>query len=155
MLSTLLKSKAHILSEKEEKLLAESGEALSSFIEIFTKINNADIQFEKIKNGKETIQLSHGTYGVVMRSHDRNLRKRAYKSYYKSFENLLNTITSTYYGSVKKDVFNAKARNYGSTLEMALATEDVTKDVYDNLITSVDKALPLLHEYMRDRKSVV
>ena len=75
----------------------------------------------------ETIQLSHGTYGVVMRSHDRNLRKRAYKSYYKSFENLLNTISSTYYGSVKKDVFNAKARNYGSTLEMALATEDVTK----------------------------
>ena len=152
MLSTLLKSKAHILSEKEEKLLAESGEALSSFIEIFTKINNADIQFEKIKNGKETIQLSHGMYGVVMRSHDRNLRKRAYKSYYKSFENLLNTITSTYYGSVKKDVFNAKARNYGSTLEMALATEDVTKDVYDNLITSVDKALPLLHEYMRVKK---
>lgn len=152
MLKCALNEKAHILSEKEEKLLAESGETLSGFKEIFTKIDNADIKFGEIKRKGETIPLTHGTYGVIMHSEDRTLRKKAFERYYKSYEGLINTISATYYGNVKKNVFIARARNYDSVLEKALTGEDVQKSVYDNLIKSVNAALPALHEYIAEKK---
>ena len=65
-LKGVLKEKAHVLSENEEKILAESGDAMSTFRDIFTKIDNADINFGQIKDGKEKITLSHGTYSVIM-----------------------------------------------------------------------------------------
>ncbi len=154
-LKNVLKEKAHILSESEEKILAESGEALSSFRDIFTKIDNADLPLPTIKHLNKSYPLSHGTYGVIMHGEDRALRKKAFDKYYGAYIALLNTISSTYYGSVKKDVFYAKARKYNSALEKALFGEDVDRVVYDNLISSTNKALPSLHKYMREKKKLL
>lgn len=155
MLKGILKEKAHILSEKEEKLLALSGESLSTFKEIFTKIDNADLPLKDIKYKGETYPLSHGMYSVLLQSEDRNLRKKAFKEYYGAYKTLMNTISSTYYGSVKKDVFYAKARGYKSSLELALCGEDVDVCVYKNLIKSVKKALPTLHKYIAEKKKAL
>lgn len=154
-LKCLIKEKRHVLSENEEKLLALSGETLSSFREIFTKIDNADLPLKKIKHGGKEIELSHGMYGVIMHGDDRALRKKAFDSYYGSYKSFMNTIATTYCGSVKKDVFVANAKKYGSALEMALSGEDVPKAVYDNLISSVRAALPLMHEYMKEKKKLL
>ncbi len=154
-LKGVLKEKAHVLSEAEEKLLALSSEAMGSFRDVFTKIDNADLPLGVIKHGKERIPLSHGTYGVIMHSEDRALRKKTFKKYYGAFVSLINTISATYYGNVKKGVFYTRARNFSSTLERALFGEDVDKKVYDNLISSTHKALPLLHEYMAEKKRLL
>lgn len=154
-LKCVLKEKSHVLSEKEEKILAESGDAMSSFRDIFTKIDNADLNFGTIKNGKEVIPLSHGTYGVLMHTEDRKLRKKAFDKYYDEYISLINTISATYYGNVKKDVFYAKVRNYPSALDKALMGEDVSKKVYENLIKTTNKALPKLHKYMAQKKKLL
>lgn len=154
-LKNVLKEKEHILSENEEKILAESGEVLSSFRDIFTKIDNADLPLPTIKHLNKSYPLSHGTYGVIMHGEDRALRKKAFDKYYGAYFSLINTISSTYYGSVKKDVFYAKARKYNSALEKALFGEDVDKVVYDNLISSTNKALPTLHRYMAEKKKLL
>ncbi len=154
-LKCVLKEKAHVLSENEERILAESGEVLSSFRDIFTKIDNADLPLKEIVYGKERIPLSHGTYGVIMHGEDRKLRKKAFKEYYNAYISLINTISATYYGSVKKDVFYAKARKFPSALDGALMGEDVDKKVYENLISSTHKALPKLHKYMAEKKKIL
>lgn len=154
-LKCVLKEKAHVLSENEERILAESGEVLSSFRDIFTKIDNADLPLKDIEYGKKKIPLSHGTYGVIMHGEDRKLRKKAFKEYYKAYISLINTISATYYGSVKKDVFCAKARKFPSALDGALMGEDVDKKVYQNLISSTHKALPKLHKYMAEKKKIL
>ena len=154
-LKGVLKSKAHVLSENEEKILAESGDAMSSFRDIFTKIDNADLDFGTVKHGKEKLPLSHGTYGVIMHSEDRALRKKAFNKYYDEYISLINTISATYYGNVKKDVFFAKVRKYSSALDKALTSEDVDKVVYDNLIKTTNKALPKLHKYMSEKKKLL
>ena len=154
-LKCVLREKEHILSENEEKILAESGEALSSFRDIFTKIDNADLPLPTIKHLNKSYPLSHGTYGVIMHGEDRALRKKAFDKYYKAYISLINTISSTYYGSVKKDVFYAKTRKYNSALEKALFGEDVDRVVYDNLISSTNKALPSLHRYMAEKKKLL
>ncbi len=148
----LLRKKKYVLSEKEEKLLALSSETMSSFRDIFTKIDNADLKLGFFTYKGQKYQLTHGTYGVYMHSDDRGIRKKAYSEYYKGYKSLINSISATYYGSVKKDVFYAKVRGYNSALEMALSNEDVPVEVYNNLVSSVNNALPLLHKYIAQRK---
>ena len=155
MLKSILKEKEHVLSENEERLLALSSEAMSSFRDIFTKIDNADLPLKEIEYNGEKIALSHGTYGVIMHGEDRALRELTFKEYYGAYKSLLNTISATYYGNVKKGVFYAKAKKYPSALDRALMGEDVPRVVYDNLISTVTDALPLLHKYMEEKKKAL
>ena len=97
--------------------------------------------------GKE-YPLSHGYYGVYMHQGERGLRKKAFTEYYNAYLKMINTISSTYFGNVKKNVFYAKARKYKSVLDMMLDDEDVSPIVYKNLINGVNKSLPILHKYM-------
>lgn len=151
-LKNVLSEKAHVLTENEEKLLSMCGETLSSFRDIFTKTDNADLPLTPVEHNGEKIPLSHGSYGVIMRSPDRALREKTFKQYYGAYISLINVISATYYGSVKKDVFVARAKKYSSSLEMALSREDVDKEVYYNLIRSVEKGLKYLHDYMAVKK---
>ncbi len=154
-LKGILKEKEHVLSENEEKLLALSSETLSSFRDIFTKIDNADLPLGVIKHGKERIPLSHGYYGVIMHGEDRKLRKKTFDKYYGAYISLINTISATYYGNVKKGVFISKARKFKSSLDRALFNEDVPRVVYDNLIETVEGALPTLHKYIAEKKKAL
>jgi oligoendopeptidase F len=151
----ILKEKEHVLTENEEKLLSSCSEPLSSFRDIFTKLDNADLPLGVINHKKEKIQLTHGTYGVIMHGEDRALRKKAFDKYYGAYVSLINVISATYYGNVKKGVFYAKAKKYPSALDRALMGEDVDRAVYDNLINSVHKALPLLNEYIALKKKIL
>lgn len=154
-LKLLLKGKKHVLPSGEEKILAECGETFASFKEIFTKIDNADLPLKTFKYKGKDVELSHGLYSVYMQSEDRTFRKKCFTEYYKAYISLINVIAATYYGNVKKNVLVSKTRKYNSTLEMALSGEDVEPVVYKNLIKSVNKNLPLLHRYMREKKKAL
>lgn len=151
-LKTILNEKQHVLSESEEKLLALSGDALSCFRDIFTKTDNADLPLKEFTYKGKKYPLSHGLYSVYMKDNDRGLRKKAFKEYYSAYISLINVISATYTGSVKKDVFISKAKKYSSSLERALSGEDVSPKVYENLIKSVSKGLPILHKYIAQKK---
>lgn len=154
-ISRLIKRKAHVLSEGEEKLIALAGETFSSFQDIFGMIDNADLPLPEIEWEGKKVRLSHGLYGLILHSSDREKRKEAYEKYYGAYKSLLNTITSTYYGNVKKDVFYSKAYKFNSCLERALFEEDVDRSVYDNLLSSVKNSFPALHRYITDRKRIL
>lgn len=154
-LALLIKRKPHVLSEGEEKLLALSAESMDTFQDIFGMIDNADLPLPEIEFEGKTCKLSHGLYGLIMHSSDREKRKEAYEKYYGAYKSLLNTITQTYYGNVKKDVFYSKAYKFGSCLERALFDEDVDRAVYDNLLAAVEKSFPAMHRYIADRKRIL
>jgi len=155
-LEQILEMKPHVLSGEAERVLALGGEVYSGFRDVFMKIDNADLPFPTVKDKDgNKLKLSHGGYSVCLQSHDREFRKKGFKAYYKAYIGLINTITAAYYGNVKKDVFLSRARNYGSCLEMALSGEDVKPVVYENLLSSVHKALPLLHKYMEAKKQAL
>jgi oligoendopeptidase F len=141
----LMHSKPHLLSEKEERLLSLSAEALSSMQSAFQNLNNVDFSFEPVF-GRE---LTHGTYPSFMHDKDENVRRTAYENYYKTYDKHKNTIAALYQGSVNKDLFRARARNFGSALEAALYPDNVDKSVYLSLIDTVHKHLDALHRYYR------
>ena len=118
-------------------------------------IDNADLPLPEIELDAKKVKLSHGLYGLVIHSADRDKRKEVYEKYYGAYTGLLNTITSIYYGNVKKDVFYSKAYKFNSCLERALFEEDVDRAVYDNLLSSVEKSFPAMHRYIADRKRIL
>ena len=154
-LKRILAGKPHVLSEAEERLIGMAGEIFENFYDIFGYIDNLDLPFPEIEWEGEKVKLTHGLYGIIIHSDNREKRREAYEKYYAAYEGLINTITSVYGGNVKKDVFLSKAYKYNSCLERALFAEDVDKKVYDNLLKAVNENLPAMHRYIADRKKLL
>ena len=151
----IIKGKPHVLSEEIETLLSQESRIFGGFQNIFSMINNADLPLPTIRVNGEKVRLTHGTYGLMLNSPDRRVRRAAFKAFNKVYMDLINTITATYVGNIDKDVFLARIRKYDSCLQMALAGEDVDVQVYKNLLDSVNANLPLLHRYFKDRKKIL
>lgn len=152
---SVIKEKPHVLSPETEQILSQASKVFGAPQQVFGMLNNADFPFPTIKVDGKPIKLTHGTYGMLLQSPDRKVRKAAFQAYYNEYIKLIHTITAAYVGNVDKDVFLARARNYNSCLEKAMAGEDVDVKVYKNLLRSVNKALPLLHRYFRDKKKIL
>jgi oligoendopeptidase F len=156
VLDEINRQRPHVLSEKEEVLLAEASEALSTGSQTFSMLNNADLTFPAIKdeNGEE-IDLTHGRYSRFMESKDRSVRENAFKAMYDTYGKFKNTFASTLSGTVKTHNFSAKVRNYESARQSALDNNNIPEEVYDNLVAAVNDKLPLLHRYIELRKKVL
>ena len=155
MLRELIRAKQHILSEKEERLLSLSGDFAGGAKNTFTMLNNADLTFGAVEHNGKTLPLTHGTYITLMEGEDRELRKKVYEQYYAPFKRHINTITSTYASSVKKDIFYARARGYESALQKALFSDNVPISVYDGLIETIHENLPVMYKYVDLRSRVL
>ena len=156
MLDEVFRNEAHTLSEKEEVLISKFQEALEASDDIFTMINNADISFGTIKDeNQEEKQLTHGSYGSFLESHNRDVRKQAYDGVYAAYKKQKNTIATTLSYSVKGDCMMADIRKFDSALEAGLHSDNVPKAVYHNLIQAVNENLPTLHKYLDIRKRVL
>ncbi|GEL77149.1 oligoendopeptidase F [Tenuibacillus multivorans] len=155
-LRDIMKSRPHVLSEKEEALLAQVSEVTSAPSNAFNMLNNADIEFPTIKdeNG-EDVQLSHGRYREFLDSKDRSVRENAFNAMYDTFGQYRNTFAATLTGQVKKDNFFANAKHYSSAREAALDQNNIPEKVYDNLVEAVNERLPILHRYMDLKKKVL
>ncbi len=154
-LKRLIAEKKYILSEKEEKLLAQTGEIADVAGDVFDMLNDGELNLPEIEYKGEKVQLSHGLYSVLLSENDREKRAEGFKLYYSAFEKIINTLATTYHGNVKKDMFYMRARGYDSCLQMALFSEDVDRAVYDNLIQTVGKNTPYMHRYMAIRKKAL
>lgn len=152
----LLQNKDHVLSQREEELLAGAGEIFGAASETFAILDNADIVFPFVKDedGNE-VQLSHGVYMRLVESKNREVRRGAYEALYSTYEQYQHTYAKTLQTNVKVQNYRAKVRNYKSAREAALAANFVPESVYDNLVSAVRKHLPLLHRYLSLRSKIL
>lgn len=152
----LLQNKDHVLSQREEELLAGAGEIFGAASETFAILDNAGIVFPFVKDedGNE-VQLSHGVYMRLVESKNREVRRGAYEALYSTYEQYQHTYAKTLQTNVKVQNYRAKVRNYKSAREAALAANFVPESVYDNLVSAVRKHLPLLHRYLNLRSKIL
>ena len=148
--------RAHILSEREEKLLAMAGEMAGTPEEVYSLFADADLTFRPAldKDGNEH-PITQGSYIAAMESSDRVLRKNAFESLYAGFGAYKNSVAAMLAGQVKQLEFFSKARNYASPLEASLDATEVPVSVYHELIAAVHRNLDKLHRYTRLRKKLL
>ena len=119
----------------------------------FRQLNDADLRFGEIEDHTGVkIELSHATFGQLLISPDRKVRRGAFNQYYAQFSAHENTLAATLCGSVQRDVYYSRARDYSSSLEAALFPDNVPVEVYNNLISAVRDSLPSVHHYLDVRK---
>ena len=149
----IIRQKPHVLSKDQEKMLAMLTEVSQTASKAFGLLNDADLKFGSVidETGKP-VELTTGSFAVLMNSPDRKVRATAFKQFYAGYESHENTLASLLGSSVQKDVFHARVRNYPSALESALFNSEVPQTVYDNLVQTVNKSLPVLHRYYEVRR---
>ena len=148
--------RAHTLSPAEERVAAMAGEMMASPSTIFSMLDDADIKFPDAydKDGKAH-QLTHGSYIPLMISEDRELRRSAFTTLYKTYKGFENTYTATISAHLKALAFNADVHKYENTLEAALDSTEVPTSVYYNLIDAVHANMDKMHRYVALRKKIL
>lgn len=156
LLMEIMDKKEHTLSKEQEHILASLSEVLDAPDEIFSALNDVDLEFGQVEdeNGK-TVALTHGNFNKMLESDDREVRKNAYYTFYERYRDHNNTISTAYNYNVKKTAIVSRLRNYGSSLEAALSSDKIPVSVYDNLLEAVHKYLPAMHKYYKVRKRVL
>ena len=155
-LKLINEKRPHILDAEQERLLTEAQDALSTPSNVYGMFSNADLEFEDaVDKDGEKHPLTQGTFIKYLESDDRELRQSAYNNLYKAYGAYNNTLGSTLAGEVKKNVFNARTHNYKTARERALSNNHIPEEVYDNLVKTVHKYLPLLHRCTKLRKELL
>ncbi len=149
----ILRMKPHRLSAEMEKLVALTSEMSQGPSDTYSIFNNADLTFPETEdeNG-EKVRLTHGRFISLLESSNRTVRKNAFEKYYATYEQFLNTLASIYNNQVKQQIFHATARKYNSTLEAAVDENNVSPDVYKNLVSTINENLDKMHHYVKLRK---
>ncbi|MCZ7556539.1 MAG: oligoendopeptidase F [Bacteroidia bacterium] len=155
-LDEVLRMRAHVLSQREEELLALSLEATGAAANIFGMFNDADIRFGTIQNEDGTdVEVTKGRYIQLQESHHRQVRKAAFDALYGAYAGWKNTLAAMLNSQVKREMFYARARGYESTLHMALYEDNIPAAVYDNVVSTVNDNLAPLHRAMELRRRVL
>ena len=155
-LTRIRRMRDHILSPAEEKLLAGAGEMADAPDAIASALRNADLRFEDaIDSEGKAHPLSIGTFGPLMESEDRALRKSAFENLYAKFGEFKNTVAATLDAQFKKLRFFCDARRYPTTLAAALDGTEVPESVYLNLIEAVHRNLDAMYRYVALRKKLL
>lgn len=152
----LNRRREHTRSAEVEAVLAGARELANSPQQIYTMLNNADARFPSVtgEDGEE-VMVTHGRYGMLMESKNREVRKAAFASMYSYFEQHANTLAATFTGNIRQDMFFAKARGYASTRAMHLAQGNIPEEVYDNLISVIHENMPKMYRYVALRKKLL
>ena len=149
----ILRVKPHTLSETEEEILAAASDLTAVPENVYDMMSYADMKFPEIEDeeGKK-VRLTHANFSLFLKSKDRRVRKDAFEGLYSVYEQYRNTFASTLYGGVKSEIFYAKIRKYESALQGSLFADNISVDVYENLIKSVSESIPALDKYIDLKK---
>ena len=156
LLERLTRTRPHVLSEPEEKLLAMQGSFAGTAGKVFRQLTDADMKFGSVTTGDgNQIELSNATFVTLLHDSSREVRRTAFQQYYAQYEAHANTLAATLSGSNERDVYAARVRHYPSAVEAALFADNVPIAVYDQLIAAVHAHLPAVHRYYDLRKRIL
>jgi len=152
----ILRMKAHTLSEKEEKILAEAGLLADGPSTIYGVFSNAELPYPEItlSDGTEA-RLTKAGYTRYRALTNRKDREAVFQAFWETFEKFKGTFGTQLYANVKKDMFYARTRGYGSSLERALDRNNIPTQVYLALIENVTNNLDSFGRFLNLKKRML
>lgn len=147
-----LRNEPYTLAQEAEKALSYFGQSNGAPNEIYSLIANSDIPWPTVEmfNGEKARIDSQG-YSKWRASENRDDRKKVFDAYWTRWSEYKSTIGRTLSAHVQTQVASAKARNYDSVLQRELFEDNLPVDVYNTLVSEVNKSLPTLHRYFKLR----
>ena len=151
----VLAKRPHVLSEREERLLAMASQVGRVPQDVSSKLSDADMTFPDVDTPEGAKSLTQGSYAVFRTHPDREVRKDAFLKLHNAYKAVENTFAAALDGQVKQLKFFSDARNYPSVLEASLSSNEVPTEVYTNLIDTVRANMDKMHRYVAMRKKLL
>jgi oligoendopeptidase F len=157
-LRLLLQTKPHRLTAETEKVLASLGEVLDAPYRIYERSKLADMTFKQAVNGQgEEVPVSFALYeNKYCESPDTELRRNSFKAFSDTLDKYRNTFAEAYGTEVKRQVIESRLRGYESVTDMLLQPQQVTKEMYNNVLDILQEELaPHMRRYAALKKKVL
>jgi oligoendopeptidase F len=152
----ILRRRAHTRNEGEEKIIAEANLMADSPVSINNVFTNADFPYPEIHlEDGAAVRLDPAAFSLHRRSPSRENRRKVFAAYLGKLHEFRRTIGAQLAAEVRKNMFFARARNYGSCLERALDGNNIPLSVYKSLIAGAHAHLNTLHRYLRLRRRLL
>lgn len=156
LLEQLYRYKDHILNTEAESIISSFANINSTPEQVFETLTDSDLRFGKVKNDKgDDVELTESNYSSFIESTNRDVRKEAFEMLLKTYSNYKNTIANTFAGNVEVLTTMAKLKKYSSSLEASLFDDNISTEVYNNLIDTVSHNLDVLYKYFDLKKEVL
>lgn len=152
-LDNLFRKSAHVRSAEVEEIMGMLAGPFSSPNTIHGSLVNADLKFKPARaaDGRES-HVTQSTIDAILNSPDHELRRTGWENYMDAHIAFKNSLANTLSASVKQDVFDMQVRKHKSTLEASLFEDNISAEVFHNLIDTFKKNLPTWHRYWRLRR---
>lgn len=155
-IENIYRFKNHTLDEEKEKMLSNLSKCLSNPEETYEALTDSDFEYDYITDEKgNKIKFNESNYSLFIKSKDRSVRKKAFEMLHNKYKKYIRTITSTYKGEVETNVVLAKIRNYDSAISASLYSDNVSLDIYNNLIKVVNDNMDVLYKYYDLKKEIL
>lgn len=154
-LEKIFRYKDHTLSKSEEEIVTKALNTFGTGDEVFTNLDNTDIDLGIINVESKEVQLTHSNYIKYMNHENKEVRIQAFEQMYTYFKKHINTIAACLKGNIKENFFASDVKKYENPLQMSLFADNIDISVYKNLIEVVHENLDKLHDYMRLRKDIL
>jgi oligoendopeptidase F len=150
LIRNTMRKGAHILSPREEQILAAAADPLSAVANTYTVLTNAEITWPTIilSNGK-SITLRASEYTQYRTDPNRADRKAVFDAFFGAYGQFSETLANTLSGQIKASAFTARMRGFDSSLAEALDVDAIPPAVYETLVREVNANLGTLHRYLR------
>ncbi len=155
-LNNLIRQKAHKLSEKEEKILAETSLLADAPYSIYSIFSNAELPYPEVtlSDGK-TVLVNQAGYSRFRAVPNRDDREKIFDVFWGKINTFRQTMGAQLNAAIKRDLFYARARGYNTCLESALDYNNIPVQVYQALIENVNANLNTFHRYLDLRKRLL
>lgn len=155
-LHDIQRTKAHRLSDKEERILAEAGVLAAAPHEIYQVLADADLPYPRVtlSDGTQAL-LNKAGYARYRSIPSRTDREAVFQAFWQAVAGFRSTFAAQLNAQVKRDLFYARTRNYPSALHTALDRDNIPVEVYHGLIANVTRNLDTFHRYLRLRKRML
>ncbi|HLL51266.1 MAG TPA: M3 family oligoendopeptidase, partial [Thermomicrobiales bacterium] len=155
-LRRITRERTHIRSAEVEEILAQAGEMAATSETTQSVLEDGELPLGQITDESgQTVVLAQGNQQRFIDSANRRVRQEAWEQSADAYLAFRNTFAATLAGAVKRDVFYARARRYDSSLQAALAGDDIPPAVFHNLLDTVWKHFPVWHRYFAARRRLL
>ena len=156
MIETTMREKPHLLSDECEQLMSKLQDGFGTHGDIRSIFANSDLRFGKIRNEEgKLVELTDTNYVAFLMSGNRRVRQAAFRKIYETYAQFGNTFATTFNAMVRERGTLAKVRGYKNSITASTFRDEVTPEIYNNLINSVHTELPALYDYYELKREVL
>lgn len=151
----LYRYKEHMLSDSEEKLLANLSKIFGNNYETYELMKDSDMVFPNFVVDNKDYELNNSNYSIYIEDDNRNIRKGAFDTLYETFKQYKNVYANLITSNIKEEVSISKIKKYKSALESATYHDEIDESIYNNLIDVINNKMEILHKYYDLKKEVL